>query len=66
MGSLCIITPWLALADPVPHRIDGPLVGAADTDDRAMAAVEREATPQRIVFVLVFSATVPHWCDSDE
>jgi hypothetical protein len=50
MGSLYLITYALAVADPVPHRIDAALVGDRTAQPATLAAVERAAHGQ-----LVFS-----------
>jgi hypothetical protein len=43
MGRLFVTTYSLALADPVPHRIDAALVGDRTSDPRALSAVEQVA-----------------------
>jgi hypothetical protein len=42
-GALFLITYSLALADPVPHRIDGAMVGDPAANESAVEAVERVA-----------------------
>jgi hypothetical protein len=49
MGSLFVTSYSLALADPVPHRIDAALVGEPATHARTVEAVERIARG-RLVF----------------
>jgi hypothetical protein len=43
MGSLFVTAYSLALGDPMPHRIDGALVGDAQVHEGAVGAVERVA-----------------------
>lgn len=43
MGSLFVTTHSLALADPVPHRVDAAVVGGQASHARTVRAVERVA-----------------------